>query len=34
MKSAVLFLAGCKTMQSLGMDIQQGGTALEKAAKK
>lgn len=31
---AVLFLAGCNTMQGLGKDIQQGGTALEKAADK
>lgn len=31
---SVLFLAGCNAMQGLGKDIQQGGTALEKAANK
>jgi entericidin B len=31
---AVLFLAGCNTMEGLGKDIQKGGTALEKAADK
>ena len=34
MKAAVLFLGGLQNHESLGMDIQQGGTALEKAAKK
>lgn len=31
---AVLFLAGCNTMEGLGKDIQKGGDALEKAANK
>ena len=31
---AVLFLAGCNTMEGLGKDIQKGGTALEQAAVK
>jgi entericidin B len=31
---AVLFLAGCNTMEGLGKDIQKGGTAIEKAADK
>jgi predicted small secreted protein len=31
---AVLFLAGCNTMEGLGKDLQNGGTALEKAAVK
>jgi len=31
---AVLFLAGCNTMEGLGKDIQQGGEKLEKAATK
>ncbi|MBI1886932.1 MAG: entericidin A/B family lipoprotein [Nitrosomonadales bacterium] len=31
---AVLFLAGCNTMEGLGKDIQQGGEKLEKAANK
>jgi predicted small secreted protein len=31
---AVLFLAGCNTMEGLGKDIQKGGEKLEKAATK
>ena len=31
---AVLFLAGCQTMEGLGKDIKKGGDALEKAANK
>lgn len=31
---AVLFLAGCNTMEGLGKDIKQGGEQLEKAATK
>ncbi len=31
---AVLFLAGCNTMEGLGKDIKKGGTAIEKAAEK
>lgn len=39
MKAVVLILsklspAGCNTLQGPGKDIQQGGTALEKAADK
>jgi predicted small secreted protein len=34
MKAVVLLLAGCNTMEGLGKDIQQGCTALEKAANK
>ncbi len=30
---AVLFLAGCNTMEGLGKDIQKGGEKLEKSAK-
>lgn len=30
---AVLFLAGCQTMEGLGKDIQKGGEKLEKSAK-
>ena len=30
---AVLFLAGCNTMEGLGKDIKQGGEKLEKSAK-
>ncbi len=31
---AVLFLAGCNTVEGLGKDIQKGGEKLEKAATK
>jgi len=31
--AAVVFLAGCNTMQGVGKDIQKGGQAVEKAAK-
>lgn len=31
---AVMFLAGCNTMQGLGKDIQRGGEKLERAADK
>jgi predicted small secreted protein len=31
---AVLFLAGCNTMEGLGKDIKKGGEKLEKAAEK
>ncbi len=30
---AVLFLAGCNTMEGLGKDIKKGGEKLEKSAK-
>jgi predicted small secreted protein len=30
---AVLFLAGCNTVEGLGKDIQKGGEKLEKSAK-
>jgi predicted small secreted protein len=30
---AMLFLAGCNTVQGVGKDIQAGGKAVEKVAK-
>ena len=30
---AVLFLAGCNTVEGLGKDIKKGGEKLEKSAK-
>jgi predicted small secreted protein len=30
----VLLLAACNTMQGFGKDVQKGGEAIEKAAKK
>ncbi|MFN5191641.1 MAG: entericidin A/B family lipoprotein [Burkholderiales bacterium] len=31
---AVLFLAGCNTIEGVGKDIKKGGETIEKAAKK
>jgi predicted small secreted protein len=31
---AVLFLAGCNTIEGVGKDIKKGGKTIEKAAKK
>jgi len=31
---ALMFLAGCNTMEGLGKDIRKGGEKLEKAATK
>ena len=31
--AAVAFLAGCKTVQGVGKDVQKAGSAVEKAAK-
>ncbi len=31
--AAVVFLAGCNTMQGLGKDVQKAGSAVENAAK-
>jgi predicted small secreted protein len=29
----VLFLAGCRTLEGIGKDLQKGGEMIEKAAK-
>lgn len=31
--AAVVFLAGCNTVQGVGKDVQKAGSAVEKAAK-
>lgn len=32
--AAIMFLAGCNTMQGLGKDVQKAGSAVENAASK
>ncbi|QJR14671.1 entericidin A/B family lipoprotein [Usitatibacter palustris] len=32
--AAALFMSACNTMEGVGKDVQKGGEAIEKAAKK